>query len=90
MHIDFCCFSMKDCKDDPENYFDFSYAYSKAIIRDASLEQKEIVYELMDSIIESSIIGLTIEGGQERLAEIQAQVIQDGNQQMQTILQSDQ
>ena len=38
MHIDFCVFSMKDCKDSPDTHFDFSYAYSKAIIRDATLE----------------------------------------------------
>ena len=81
---------MKDTPGEEDTHFDFSYAFSKAMIKNASLEQQERAQELMDSIIESSIIGLTIEGGQERLAEIKAEMSGNGKQQMQTILQSDQ
>ena len=41
IHIDFCVFSMKDTPGDEATHFDFSYAYSKAMIKDASLEQQE-------------------------------------------------
>ena len=77
MVIDMIAHWMKIDEDDPEA-MSMSYASSKSVIKDATPAQLERAVDLMHRIIQSSLLGMDMPGGDKERADIQRALDEQG------------
>ena len=79
--IDMLVHFMNSQENDPEA-MNMSYAASKSVIRNATQAQLEKSCQLMHQIIESSLIGMDMPGGEQERADVERALDELGRQKM--------